>query len=84
MAAPLLNGEQVGELLGYTSRTVRSLAARGELPRVVLGPRSTRYRREDVEALIERRTVTLATSEAAPAQDGSAQARAGRPDNEPV
>ena len=54
---PLLNGDQVGEVLGCSTRTVRALAARGELSRVVLGNRSTRYRLSDVEAFIERRTV---------------------------
>jgi len=53
---PLLTQLQVAEILGYTTRTVRTLAARGELRRVVLGGRSTRYRAEDVEDLIERRT----------------------------
>lgn len=53
---PLLTGAQVAEILGYTPRQIRTLAAAGELRRVVLGHRSTRYFAEDVEAYIERRT----------------------------
>lgn len=40
-------------MLVLTPRTVRNLAARGDLPRVKIG-RSTRYRVQDVEALIAR------------------------------
>jgi len=52
-----LNVREVAELLGCSPRTVRTFAARGELRRVVLGYRSTRYLRDDVERLIESRTV---------------------------
>jgi len=54
LVRPLLTGSEVGEILGYTPRQVRTLAASGELRRVVLGHRSTRYLVDDVEAYIER------------------------------
>lgn len=54
---PLLRQDEVAEILGVSTRTVRSLAAAGDLPRVVLGRRATRYRRDDVDALIDARTV---------------------------
>lgn len=47
----LLTREQVAEQLGISWRTVARLAADGELPRVRFG-RATRYRPEDVRALV--------------------------------
>lgn len=47
---------EVAEVLGITERSVRRLAAQGELRRVTLGHRTMRYVAEDVEALIRRST----------------------------
>jgi excisionase family DNA binding protein len=55
---PLLSGAEVAELLGVTTRTVRQLAANGELHRIVLGHRTTRYRAEDVATFIDRSTTS--------------------------
>jgi excisionase family DNA binding protein len=49
----LLSGDDIAHLLGVTPRTVRRLAETNRLPRVVLGHRTTRYRLEDVRALID-------------------------------
>jgi excisionase family DNA binding protein len=54
---PLLRVDEVATILGVDPRTVKRLAADGQLRRIVLGRRSTRYRLEDVRALIDRRTV---------------------------
>jgi predicted DNA-binding transcriptional regulator AlpA len=53
----LLRVDEVGALLAIDPRTVKTLAARGVLRRVVLGRRTTRYRASEVAELIERRTV---------------------------
>jgi excisionase family DNA binding protein len=47
---------EVAATLGITQRTVRRLAADGELRRVTLGHRTARYVADDVQALIERST----------------------------
>ncbi|MEK6326300.1 MAG: helix-turn-helix domain-containing protein [Actinomycetota bacterium] len=52
----LLRVDEVATILGVDPRTVKRLAAEGQLRRIVLGRRSTRYRLEDVRALIDRRT----------------------------
>lgn len=49
----LLRQDEVAELLQVSTRTVRAMAAAGQIPRVVLSPRATRYRLADVEALVE-------------------------------
>ena len=51
--AQLLTEREVGSLLRIAPRTVRVLAAEGRLTRVRLGRRSTRYRLDDVVALID-------------------------------
>lgn len=66
-------------MLAVTARTVRSIADRGELRRVRLSPRATRYERAEVEAFITARTAPL--SEIGPAGNGadlSATAGTGR------
>jgi excisionase family DNA binding protein len=65
----LLTAVEVAELLGLTPRTVKQLAHDGRLARVVLGRRSTRYRLDDVLALIDGCTNSgsPAASEAPPA-----------------
>jgi len=40
-------------LLGVTALTLERWAASGRLPRVKLGPRTARYRADDIEVLIE-------------------------------
>jgi excisionase family DNA binding protein len=49
---PLLTPEQVAAVLGVSVRTVRRLAAEGRLRPVRIGYRTTRFRPEDVDALI--------------------------------
>jgi len=72
----LLRQDEVAELLGVSPRTVRSFAAAGDLPKVVLGRRSTRYRISDVEALIDARILHRDDDPAAPGRvDKSARQR---------
>jgi excisionase family DNA binding protein len=52
----LLRVDEVAAVLGIDPRTVKRLARAGELRRVVLGHRTTRYRASDLEALIAERT----------------------------
>ena len=49
----LLKVDQVAELLSCSRRLVWRLASEGQLPRVVLGPRCVRFRRSDVESLVD-------------------------------
>lgn len=56
-APHLLTTAEVAEALGISARTVRALASRGELRPVRIGRRITRYRAEDVAALVEERLV---------------------------
>jgi excisionase family DNA binding protein len=56
-AEPLLNKAEAARRLGFCERTVNSLMARGELPYIKLGPRTVRFKPEDVEAYITRNTV---------------------------
>ncbi len=51
--ALLLTVGEVAELLNCSTRLVWRLASEGQLPRVRLGPRCVRFRRRDVEALID-------------------------------
>lgn len=74
-ALDLLTTSEVASILGLAPRTVRSLASRGRLPRVVLGHRSTRYRLADVVELID---VSIKTSEAPVVTRGSAENARGR------
>jgi excisionase family DNA binding protein len=55
-ATRLLRPIEVAELLGVTTRTVRHLAETGDLRKVKLGTRSTRYRMADIERFIAERT----------------------------
>jgi excisionase family DNA binding protein len=57
IAEPLLNKAEVARRTGFCERTVNSLMARGELPFIKLGPRTVRFRPEDVEAYITQHTV---------------------------
>jgi excisionase family DNA binding protein len=49
----LLRAGQVAELLNCSVRLVWRLASEGRLPRVHLGPRCVRFRRSDVESLVD-------------------------------
>jgi excisionase family DNA binding protein len=55
IASGLIDAREVACHLGVAVSTVHRLASRGELPRVVLGPRLVRFRRTDVEAFIAAR-----------------------------
>ena len=54
----LLTAEQVAEILAVPRTRVWAMSRRGEIPTVRLGPREVRYREQDVESWIERRTTT--------------------------
>ncbi len=59
MTAPLLTAVQVAELLAVPkTRRVWSMSRRGEIPTVRIGPREVRYRREDIDIWIARRTTS--------------------------
>ena len=49
---------QVAELLAVPKTRVWSMSRRGEIPTVRLGPREVRYRPEDIDAWIARRTTS--------------------------
>lgn len=48
----LFTVKQAGKLLGVTPRTLERWAASGHLPRVEVGPRTIRYRSDDLAALL--------------------------------
>lgn len=56
MAEPLLTAVQVAELLAVPR--VWSMSRRGEIPTVRIGAREMRYRPEDIDAWIARRTTS--------------------------
>ena len=58
MGAPLLTAVQVAELLSVPKPRVWSMSRRGEIPTVRIGPREVRYRAEDIERWIARRTTS--------------------------
>lgn len=64
--------DEVAELFGVTTRTVRSWAAAGRLRRIRLGHRTTRYTARSVAALI-----ASERSEAAPAGGSAKTSSAG-------
>ncbi len=53
---PLLTAEEVAAILRITPRTVIRFANSGKLPRVKVGPKTTRYTASSVLALIEAST----------------------------
>jgi excisionase family DNA binding protein len=55
---PLLTAEQVAALLAVPKTRVWSMSRRGEIPTVRIGPREVRYRPEDLETWIARRTTS--------------------------
>jgi excisionase family DNA binding protein len=75
--SPLLRPAEVAELLGCSNRQVRAFAERGELPKIRLGRRSTRYRLADVEAFI----AAHVSDERRPAEGGAVKDRADGRDN---
>jgi excisionase family DNA binding protein len=57
----LLKTDEVAETLSVSDRTVRDLVADGKLAAIRFGPRGhLRFRREDVEALLERARTPVA------------------------
>jgi excisionase family DNA binding protein len=50
--AQLLTVQDVAEIFQISPHTVRRMANRGELPYIPLGPRLKRFRRSDIEELI--------------------------------
>lgn len=50
---PLLTADQVAAHLGVTRRTLRRWAADGHLQPVIVGPRTLRYRADEIAALID-------------------------------
>jgi excisionase family DNA binding protein len=56
MGQPLLTAPEVAKLLAVSRERVWSISRRGEIPTVRLGPREVRYRPEDIDAWIARRT----------------------------
>jgi len=49
---------QVAELLAVPKTRVWSMSRRDEIPTVWIGPREVRYRREDIDIWIARRTTS--------------------------
>lgn len=49
---PLLNRKQVAERFGVCTETIKRWQHRGLLPAIVINPRVTRYRAEDVERFL--------------------------------
>jgi excisionase family DNA binding protein len=58
VSARLMTAGQVAELLAVPKTRVWSMSRRGEIPTVRIGPREVRYRPEDLEAWIARRTTS--------------------------
>ena len=58
MGEPLLTAIQVAELLSVPKTRVWSMSRRGEIPTVRIGAREVRYRREDIDTWIARRTTS--------------------------
>lgn len=54
----LLTAVQVADLLAVPKTRVWSMSRRGEIPTVRIGPREVRYRPEDIDAWIARRTTS--------------------------
>jgi len=52
----LLKAEQIAAMLGLKVQTVYTMARRGELEKVKLSRRCIRFRADEVERFIERRT----------------------------
>lgn len=69
---PLLRPAQVADVLGCSVRQVRAFAESGELEKVRLGRRSTRYSVAAIEDFIARKTVN-----GAPPRDAVDKASAG-------
>lgn len=75
-ADDLLDANEVAAILRVPTGTVRSWASRGELACFRLGPKLTRFRRQDVEAFLEaRRLVELGHLRAA---EGAREPLVGR------
>jgi excisionase family DNA binding protein len=75
----LLSGREVADVLGVTPRTIRNYARRGELSRIRLSGKCSRYSSAEVAALIASRTETTERPAATP----SAQRKRVAPRHEP-
>jgi excisionase family DNA binding protein len=58
MTEPLLTADEVARLLRVPKTRVWSMSRRGEIPTVRIGPREVRYRAEDIDVWIARRTTS--------------------------
>jgi excisionase family DNA binding protein len=58
MTEPLLTAVEVAELLAVPKTRVRSMSRRGEIPTVRIGLREVRYRPDDIDRWIARRTTS--------------------------
>lgn len=56
MTQRLLTAVEVADLLAVPKTRIWSMSRRGEIPTVRLGPREVRYRPEDIDVWIARRT----------------------------
>jgi predicted DNA-binding transcriptional regulator AlpA len=74
-----LSPAEVAAILGVTTRTVANMAARGQLRRIILSRRMTRYVASDVADLI-----TEATNAERPAATPGARKDASSPRHEPA
>jgi excisionase family DNA binding protein len=71
----LLNSDDVADMLGVDSRTVRRMALAGRFPRVELGHRTIRFRLADVLEFIEANAAK--NEEGRPADNGTASETSG-------
>lgn len=58
MGESLLTAVQVAEMLAVPKARVWSMSRRGEIPTVRIGAREVRYRPEDIDKWIARRTTS--------------------------
>jgi excisionase family DNA binding protein len=58
MTQRLLTAVEVADLLAVPKTRVWSMSRRGEIPTVRIGAREVRYRAEDIDAWIARRTTS--------------------------
>lgn len=75
--APLLTTEEVAAILRVSPRTVRRMGESGELERVHVGSRLTRYRADNIEELVrpQNDVETACQPPRAPAMEGITSAR---------
>lgn len=61
---PLLTAPQVAELLSVSAETVRSWVKQGRITHIVLPSGAPRFRRSDIDAILEGSTSTTSAVEA--------------------